>query len=70
MDPMEKLIEQAENIEKKLGELADQRAEDEKQTADLADQIKELAAEQLKLGKRCWNSSRIPRPSPQARKSP
>lgn len=52
MDPMEKLIEQAENIEKKLGELADQRAEDEKQTADLADQIKELAAEQLKLGKK------------------
>lgn len=52
MDPMEKLIEQAANIEKKLGELASQRAADEKQTADLAEQIKALSEEQVKLGKK------------------
>lgn len=52
MDPMEKLIEQAANIEKKLGELASQRAADEKQAADLAEQIKTLSEEQAKLGKK------------------
>lgn len=52
MDPMEKLIEQAANIEKKLGELASQRAVDEKQAADLAEQIKALSEEQAKLGKK------------------
>lgn len=52
MEPMEKLIEQAANIEKKLGELASQRAADEKQAADFAEQIKALSEEQVKLGKK------------------
>lgn len=52
MDPMEKLVQQAALIEKKLTELSDKRAQDEKQAADLAEQIKTLAEEQAKLGKK------------------
>lgn len=52
MDPMEKLIQQACDIEKKLSELSTKRAEDEKQAADLAAQIKTLSEEQAKLGKK------------------
>lgn len=52
MDPMEKLIQQACEIEQKLADLSTKRAEDEKQAADLADQIKTLSENQAKLGKK------------------
>lgn len=52
MDPMEKLVQQAQQIEQKLSDLSTKRAEDEKQAADLAAQIKTLSEEQTKLGKK------------------
>ena len=52
MDPMEKLLQQAQQIEQKLSDLSTKRAEDEKQAADLAAQIKTLSEEQTKLGKK------------------
>lgn len=52
MDPMEKLVQQAQQIEQKLSDLSTKRAEDEKQAADLAAQINTLSEEQTKLGKK------------------
>lgn len=52
MDHMEKLLEQAANIEAKLSELSSTRAKDAQQAADMAEQIKALSEEQAKLGKK------------------
>lgn len=52
MDHMEKLLEQAANIEAKLSELSSNRAKDAQQAADMAEQIKALSEEQAKLGKK------------------